>query len=115
MPRGAPAERFALNLPEALLPRRSPWGVDAALLDRVALIAALLTPLFLMHGHAIAEATMGIAGACFLGRGALGRDWAWLRTGWVALGIAWWGWLVVCSLVVPGLGLGEGGVGSTVQ
>src|SRR5208337_1100890 len=32
---------------------------------------------------------------------------------WVA-GI-WWGWLVFCSLPIPGTGLGEGGLPSLVQ
>ena len=75
-------------------------------LDRIALIAVLLTPLLLLHAHGIAEGTIAVAGLCFLARSALARDWAWLRTGWWRVGLAWWGWLVVCSLPVPALGLG---------
>jgi O-antigen ligase len=92
-----------------------PRATLLSLLDRVGLAAALLTPLFLMHGHGIAEATMGATSACFLARCAVTKDWAWLRAGWVPLGLAWWAWLVVCSLPFPTRGLGEGGVASTVQ
>jgi len=84
-------------------------------LDRIALIAVLLTPLLLLHAHGIAEGTIAVAGLCFLARSALARDWAWLRTGWWRVGLAWWGWLVVCSLPVPALGLGEGGRHSLLQ
>ncbi len=84
-------------------------------LDRAALIAVLLTPLLLLHAHGIAEAAIAIADACFLARSAIAHDWAWLRTPWLRLGLIWWGWLVLCSLPVPSLGLGEGGVGSLAQ
>ncbi len=90
-------------------------GAAAAWLDRVALIAALLTPVFLMHGHAIAEGTIAVADLCFLTRCALAREWDWLRHGWVPLGLAWWGWLVFCSLPLPAINVGEGGIGSAIQ
>ena len=91
------------------------FGSAATAFDRLALIATLLTPVFLMHGHALAEVTMGVVDLCFLARCALTRDWGWLRHGWVPLGIAWWGWLVLCSLPLPAINVGEGGIGSAVQ
>jgi O-antigen ligase len=84
-------------------------------LDRTALVATLLTPLLLMHAHGIAEGTMAITGVCFLIRSALTRDWGWLTTRWLVVGLVWWGWLVFCSLPLPELGLGEGGMHSLVQ
>ncbi len=83
-------------------------------LDRTALIATLLTPLLLMHGHAVADGLIGVTVLCFLLRCALVRDWSWLRAPWVRFGLAWWGWLVLCSLPIPTLELGLGGPGPFV-
>jgi ADP-heptose:LPS heptosyltransferase/O-antigen ligase len=84
-------------------------------LDRTALIATLLTVPMLLHAHAFAEATMGVASACFLVRSALTHDWRWLRSVWFRIGVAWWAWIVLCSAPFPVLGLGLGGTDSLVQ
>jgi len=84
-------------------------------LDRVALGAVLITPLLLLHAHGIAEVAIAVADLCFLARCAITRDWAWTRTPWLLIGWAWWGWLVVCSLPIPALHLGEGGGRSLTQ
>ncbi len=84
-------------------------------LDRTALIAVLLTPLLLLHAHGFAEAAIAVTDACFLARSAIDRDWTWLSTSWLRVGLVWWGWLVMCSLPFPALGLGEGGIGSLAQ
>src|SRR5579864_4600423 len=84
-------------------------------LDRIALGAILLTPLLLLHAHGIAEGTIAVADICFLARSAITRDWNWLRTPWLRAGFAWWGWIVVCSLPIPALGLGGGGLPSLLQ
>jgi len=84
-------------------------------LDRTALCAVLLLPLLLLHAHGIAEVAVGVADCCFLARSALRHDWGWLHTRWLRIGGAWWIWLVICSLPLPALGLGEGGLNSTVQ
>lgn len=67
-------------------------------MDRIGVGAALLAPLFLLHGRGIAEALFVIVDALFLWRSAAGRDWSWLRRNWVRLALAWWLWLVGCSL-----------------
>lgn len=85
------------------------------LLDRAALVAALASPVFLMHGRGFAEVLFAAIDLAFLLRCALARDWGWLGRGWVPVGLAWWGWLVVCSLPVPALHLGEGGLHSLGQ
>ncbi len=74
------------------------------LLDRTALAATLVLPLFFMHGRGIAEALIGIIDVAFLARCALARDWSWLRATWVRVAIVWWLWLILCSL--PGIGIG---------
>jgi O-antigen ligase len=84
-------------------------------IDRAALTATLLTVPMLLHAHAFAEATMGVASACFLIRSILTRDWAWLRSLWFLTGVAWWAWVVLCSAPFPALGLGLGGSDSLVQ
>jgi O-antigen ligase len=86
-----------------------------AALDRTALGAVLVLPLLLLHAHGIAEVAIAIADVCFLARSAITRDWRWTRTPWLLICWAWWLWLVVCSLPVPALDLGEGGTRSLVQ
>ncbi len=80
-------------------------------LDRAALAATLLLPLFLMHGRGVAEALVGLIDLCFLLRCAALRDWRWTGQAWVRLAAAWWGWQVLCSM--PGIGIG--GVASLAQ
>ena len=67
------------------------------LLDRAGLGATLLLPVFLLHGRGIAEALVILVALAFVVRSAVARDWAWLRSGWVPFGLAWWLWLVACS------------------
>ena len=68
------------------------------LLDRVAAVCILLCPVFLLHGRSVADGLIVLASLCFLGRSVAARDWAWLRTPWVRVGLVWWLWLVVCSV-----------------
>ncbi len=77
------------------------------LLDRAGLALTLALPLFLLHGRGIAEAVLILLGLLFAARCAALRDWGWLREGWVRIALAWWAWLVVCS--VPA------GIGPAVQ
>lgn len=67
-------------------------------LDRVAITATLLSPLFLLHARVVAEALFGIVAVLFLVRSLLDRDWGWLRSAWVRIAIVWWVWLMVCSV-----------------
>jgi hypothetical protein len=85
------------------------------MLERIAFYSVMALPLLLLHAHGIAEVAIGIADLCFLLRCALLHEWRWLRTSWVWFAALWWGWLVVCSMPIPGSGLGEGGVRSLVQ
>lgn len=76
------------------------------LLDRLCLIAALLCPVFLVHGRGVAEAMIDVTAIGFLLRSAIGHDWLWLRARWVRVALFWWGWLVVCSVPVGPFGIG---------
>jgi O-antigen ligase len=73
-------------------------------LDRFSLALLLAMPAFLMHGRAIADILTCLIGLAFLAGCALRGEWGWLRRGWVPVGLAWWGWLVLCS--IPGIGIG---------
>ncbi len=67
-------------------------------LDRAGVGLVLLLLLFLLHGRALADVTLSLIDVLFLARCAVRREWAWLEVGWVRLGAAWWGWLVLCSV-----------------
>ncbi len=59
----------------------------------------LLFPWLLLHARAAAEVSIDLVSAGFLLRCAAGRHWGWLRQDWVLLAAAWWGWLVLCTLL----------------
>ena len=84
-------------------------------LEQIAFGATLLTPILLMHGHAIADGLIGVVDLCFLARCTASRDWRWLRDGWAPVALLWWGWLLICSLPFPALHLGEAGTGPLIQ
>ncbi len=68
-------------------------------LHRLALGLVLLLPWLLMHTRAAAEIGVDLIGVGFLVHCAVARRWEWLRQDWVPVGLAWWGWLVVCTLL----------------
>lgn len=70
-------------------------------LDRAALAATLILPLFLLYGRSVAEVMIAITDISFLIQSARERNWAWLGTAWMRIGLAWWAWLVLCSLPFP--------------
>ncbi|MGH7106215.1 MAG: O-antigen ligase family protein, partial [Acetobacteraceae bacterium] len=73
----------------------------ARALDRWALAATLILPLFLLYGRSIAEVMIAIIDISFLIQSARERNWAWLGSVWMPIGLAWWAWLVLCSLPFP--------------
>jgi hypothetical protein len=83
----------------------SPFGSGpdgGSLLERIALGATLLVPVFLMHGHGIADGMMAAVDLCFVAASARARDWRWVRTPWFLLALAWWAWVLFCSLLRGG-------------
>ncbi len=83
----------------------------AARLDRAAPWLVLCIPPGMLHAYALAEALIALIGLAFLTRSALLADWSWLRRTWVRIALAWWAWVIICSLP----GIGEGGTNSLVQ
>ena len=76
------------------------------LLDLTALGAAVILPLFLMYGRALAETMIATIDLCFLLRSVREGNRAWLGTTWMRIGLLWWAWLVLCSLPFPPFGNG---------
>ncbi len=64
-----------------------------------ALTLMLLLPWFLLHARAGAEIAIDAVGALFVLHCALRRSWVWLRQPWVILALAWWAWLVGCTVL----------------
>ena len=82
-------------------PARAP-GMTSRL-DRIGLLATLALPPAMLHGRVAGELLMGGLIALFFARSAVRGDWRWLRTPWLVIGLAWWSWLLLCSLPVwPG-------------
>jgi O-antigen ligase len=75
-------------------------------LNLVGLLAALTTPLTLLHARSLAEGTIAVTDLCFFARSAYDHNWGWLRARWLQVALIWWGWLVICSLPIPPLGPG---------
>ena len=84
-------------------------------LDRTAVAAVMLLPLLLLHAHGIGEVAVAVIDICFLARSAITRQWEWLRIPWVPIGLAWWGWTLLCSLPLHWHDVGAGGLPSLVQ
>ncbi|MBB5374092.1 O-antigen ligase family protein [Acidocella aromatica] len=79
---------------------------------QIALAAALLVPLGLLHAFVLAEIGIGAVDVLFLAECARRRDFAWMRQGWVVLALLWWGWLLLCSTPLPLAGFGVAGWGN---
>ena len=75
----------------------------------VALAAALLVPLGLLHAWVLAEICIGVVDVLFLALTGRARDFAWARQPWFLAAMLWWGWLLLCSLPLPALATGGAG------
>jgi O-antigen ligase len=73
-----------------------------AVLRGTAFCLVLLLPWFLLHARAAAEIGIDVAAAAFLLNCGVARDWRWLRRGWAPIALAWWGWLVLCTVWAVG-------------
>ena len=82
-----------------------------ARLDRFAGWAVLGIAPGMLHAYVVAEVLIALIGLGWLVRCTLLGEWRWLREGWVPFALAWWGWVIFCSLP----GIGWGGTNSLVQ
>ena len=76
---------------------------------QIALAAALLVPLGLLHAFVLAEICIAVVDVLFLAECVRRRDFGWLRQSWVRIGLLWWGWLLFCSAPLPLPGFGSAG------
>ncbi len=67
--------------------------------QRAGAVLTIMLPLPLLHARGVAEAVIALLGVLFLIQSAVSRDWAWLRAFWVRIGLAWWAWLVFCTVL----------------
>jgi len=69
--------------------------------ERGAGIALLGLPVALLLGPLPIELCIGVVNAAFVARLAVTRDWSVLRVPWLGVAVAWWAWVLFCSL--PGV------------
>src|ERR1700728_411159 len=81
------------------------------MLRRIALAAAFLVPLGLVHAFLLAEVGIGVVDVLFLVTMAQRRELGWARQPWFVLALAWWAWLVLCSTPLPFRSFGSAGLG----
>lgn len=79
------------------------------MLRRIALAAAFLVPLGLLHAFLLAEVGIGVVDVLFLVTMAQRRELGWARQPWFVLALAWWAWLVLCSTPLPFGSFGSAG------
>lgn len=66
---------------------------------RVALAATLLLPVVLLYTRAIGDILLSLVAILFLVRACVLREWSWLNTTHARLAVAFWLWLVLCTIV----------------
>ena len=69
-------------------------------LARTATGLTVLLPLGLLYARAIADTMLSVVGVLFLISLWRRRDWTWLRTPWTRLALVFWGWMLICTLIV---------------
>jgi O-antigen ligase len=85
-------------------PRWSSKNLTAARLRLIALAAAFLVPLGLLHAYLLAEIGIGVTDILFLVQ-HIRRNPAVFRQIWFIAALVWWVWLLVCSMPIPSIGL----------
>jgi O-antigen ligase len=71
-------------------------------LRNIGLAFALLVPFGLLHAFVFAEICIAITDILFLAESFRNRSFAWAREPWFIAAMAWWLWLLVCSLPILG-------------
>ena len=70
---------------------------SSALLERSGRVLVIALPVLFLIGRAPADVAVSLIGLLLLMRSGLARDWAWLRTPWVVVGLAIWLYLILAS------------------
>ncbi len=72
-------------------------SAGSARLDRLGRVLVIALPVLFLIGRAPADVAVSLIGLLLLIRSGLARDWAWLRTPWVIVGLAIWLYLILAS------------------
>lgn len=96
---GAWSGGAAPSSPSEAIRARIGRALDTDLLGRIAVFSTLVLPWVLLYGRTLGEIGIGLVAICFLADRALRADWAWLRSWWASLSLAYWAWLVLCSVL----------------
>jgi hypothetical protein len=84
-------------------------------LRQAALLTMLLVPLGLLHAWALAEVAVALTDLLFLLHVFWQREFRWVRKPWFMLAMAWWVWLIFCSVPWPLPGFGVAGAKGFVE
>jgi O-antigen ligase len=68
----------------------------------IALTAAALVPLGLLHAWVLAEICIALTDALFIAETIRIKNLTWLKQPWLYAALAWWAWLTFCSIPFPG-------------
>jgi O-antigen ligase len=68
----------------------------------IALAAAALVPLGLLHAWVLAETCIAVTDALFIAETIRAKNLTWLKQPWLLAALAWWSWLTICSIPFPG-------------
>ena len=68
-------------------------------MESVALGIVVVLPVLLLHSRSLAEIGIDGVALLFLIRSGRSRDWSWLAWDWVVVGLVWWGWNLVCTVL----------------
>jgi O-antigen ligase len=66
---------------------------------RLALAATLLLPVVLLYTRAAGDVLLSLVAIMFLARTCILRDWSWLTTPHARLAVAFWLWLMACTII----------------
>ncbi len=80
-----------------MIPALATGSAGFAWLDRLGRCLVIALPVLFLIGRAPADVALSLIGLLLLVRSALGRDWAWLRSPWIVVGLAIWLYLILAS------------------
>jgi O-antigen ligase len=84
--------------------RALPLSSGTDWLERLGRLLLCALPVLFVIGRAPADVALSLIAVLLLLRSALHRDWAWLRTPWVAVGLALWLYLIGASAFANDVG-----------
>ena len=69
------------------------------IMESAALGIVLLLPVLLLHSRPLTEVGIGVVGLLFVVTSGRSGNWSWLIQDWMAVGLAWWGWTLMSTML----------------